>query len=60
MTDDTYSPIQVQAAQTFTVTVWDMERDSRVTLTTEGDVGRLLPHIERIVNEIAGEFSEEQ
>jgi hypothetical protein len=47
-----FSPIQIQASSTLTITVWDIEREARLTITMDGDVDRLVPHLSRIVNDV--------
>lgn len=53
MTDDSdrKAPVQVTGAHTLTITAYNVESGGKITVTLDGDVSTLLPHITRLVVE---------
>ena len=42
-------PVHVQACPTVTVSVYNVESQGKITVTIEGDIAGLLPHLNQMV-----------
>lgn len=51
-------PVQVQAADTITVTMYNVQTAGRIIITIDGDTRSLLPHVSTVLGDVIAALDE--